>query len=67
MTPHEKKEAYRAKCQAVETARRKVLGLTCFAYHPVRTKRRVAAPHRPAYGSQEWAETYSDDLGDSHD
>lgn len=27
----------------------------------------VEAVGRPAYGSQEWAETYSDDLGESPD
>jgi hypothetical protein len=29
--------------------------------------RAARKPKTPAYGSQEWAETYSDDLGDSGD
>jgi hypothetical protein len=32
-----------------------------------KAKREAKASYKPAYGSQEWAETYRDDLGESPD
>ena len=71
MTPQERKEAYKAKQRAAEAARRKSLGLPDWppAPKPARSKERRATDRdpRPVYGSQDWAETYRDDLGESPD
>lgn len=54
------KEAIRRNAQSLTDPRRKFT-----AAKPKRTRRKPQ--HRPIPGSQEWAETYSDDLGDSPD
>lgn len=70
MTPQEKKEAYKARQRAAETARRKSLGLPDWPpeLKAARSKSldRTRDP-RPIHCSQEWAETYRDDLGESPD
>lgn len=71
-TKEEKREAYRAKCRATEAARCAALGVPTFAEAQAarKAKRKRSKPAReprPAYGSQQWAETFADDLGESHD
>lgn len=62
MSPTERKAAYRAKHNAENAARNA-------PWPPVKSPRkaRPAREPRPVYGSQQWAETYRDDLGESHD
>lgn len=70
MTPQEKKEAYKARQRAAEAARRTALGMPDYPPLAPKKKRKGSDPTRdarPAYGSQAWAETYRDDLGESFD
>lgn len=66
-TATEKKAAYREAQRVREAVRRERLGL--MPYELPRSAKRVrkAPQPRPAYGSQEWAETRADDLGESRD
>lgn len=66
MTREERAERFRAKQRAVEAARIAAGGAPSpTAPKPKRQRRKPEA--RPVFGSQQWAETYRDDLGESHD
>lgn len=69
MSSEEKKAAYRAKRRAEETARREALGIAPYSAAPVKPARKAARTTRrgPAIGSQEWAETQADNIGESPD
>lgn len=66
MTKDERKQAYRDAQRAREAARRYALGLAPYTFPGPAPKRAVRTP-KPVHGSQQWAETYRDDLGESFD
>lgn len=64
MTQEERKARFVAKQRERDAAQRTAKGLP--AYEPPKpTHRRTEL--KPVYGSQQWAETYRDDLGESPD
>lgn len=69
MSKEEKKAAYRAAQRAREAARREALGLGPVSATPIKAARKARRTDRggPVIGSQQWAETFGDNLGLSPD
>lgn len=59
----EKRAEFIARCQAAQAAAAETVSRGRAGMKP----RRRTKSDRPAYGSQQWAETRGDDLGESHD
>lgn len=59
------KHAYQIKCECPRCTKERARRLRQSNSAPVSYKR--PKERRPEFGSQEWAETYSDNLGESPD